>query len=435
MQATTPPLDSLQQYAVATQAPAAEESYTTPAPLLTLVPTSMAPATLDPTTLAPETDMPAPEPTTFAPSPEPTMEPAMYVPTLTPGVPATTPAPVTWQSTIPPVVTLSPFVRPPTTRPPVTTTRPPVVVTTRPPTRPPVVTTRPPTRPPVVTTRPPPVTTRPPTRPPVTTSAPVRVSSAGFKTIPLSDKKALQLTGKKVAPIVTKGGLQAFEVIYPAKSRGGGSTNMSIAVAPPEFFPAEEIRFQFKWWVDESFVLEPTPKQKIGGKILGFRIGKGSASGGEYSTTAATYRITFGDYGAIVPYLYFQLTRDFGRGDGTMEQKRKLMDQTPQFWQTAQLGNSGTHLWDGKHDSSYQLRVKKGQWNTIEMYIKLNTVGKYDGALELAVNGVRKRQDGVRFRTNGIKIEQLEVHPFWGGGWTTPNTTKSWFADFSFARK
>jgi hypothetical protein len=277
-----------------------------------------------------------------------------------------------------------------------------------------------------------PAPTQAPTRAPAL--APTRTPfapPAGWQRFAITDKAGLRMKGKRVPQIVNKGGLPAFEVVYPARSRGGGSTNMHITMAPAGFFPSDQCRFQFKWWVDDSFQLVPTKTQPIGGKILGFRVGKGKASGGNYSTTAATYRVTFGSYGAIVPYLYFQLKRDFRRGEG--EKSWALLDQIPEVQRVADV-SSGTHLWDGKHDPNYPLKIKKGQWNTIELFLKLNTVGKYDGVIELAVNGVRKRQEGIRFRYTDIKIEQMEIHPFWGGHWTTPNATKSWYADFAFSR-
>ena len=235
---------------------------------------------------------------------------------------------------------------------------------------------------------------------------------------------------KRVPPVVTKAGKRAFEVTYRKGERGGGSSNSAFLIAPPVFFPADRVRVSFKVWFDSSFpwtVNARTPA--VGGKLGGFDIGEGSAAGGEFELGAASFRVTWKDGGSLLPYLYPATKKtysDSASGKATWP----LLDQSPGFQRVSRI-DKGIHVFVDK--GSKPLVMQKERWNDVSMYVKLNTLGKYDGVMELTVNGETKRSNEVRYRYTNIKVMGYLMNTFFGGSQRPPTDTKAWFADFEFS--
>jgi hypothetical protein len=185
----------------------------------------------------------------------------------------------------------------------------------------------------------------------------------------------LSAKGSKT-PIVMKEGLMAYEVTYPANARD--KSNMNITFAQPGYFPSTQARFRFKIFPDPAWPFSGTPS----GKLAGFAIGKGASSGGHYSTNGASMRLTWDANGGLSPYMYPELHQPLN----TLQSKVKLtipqLDQDPSFLadvpKGAQSGISpaGTHMWHPRKggQNSYALAFVRGQWNQIEMYVRLNAV-------------------------------------------------------------
>ena len=235
----------------------------------------------------------------------------------------------------------------------------------------------------------------------------------------------------RVPPVVTKEGKRAFEVTYKKGERGGGSSNSSFMIAPPDFFPADEVRVSFKVWFDSSFpwtLNSSTPR--VGGKLGGFDIGEGASSGGNFSTTAASYRITWKDGGGLLGYLYPATKRAYSDTSG--KPTWSLLDQSPAFQSVSRI-DKGIHVFVPPKKGGYKLVMQKERWNDISMYVKLNTPGMYDGVMELSVNGVTERSNEVRYRYTNIEVLGFMMHTFFGGSQRPPTDTRAWFADFEFS--
>lgn len=235
---------------------------------------------------------------------------------------------------------------------------------------------------------------------------------------------------RKCAPVVTKDGVPAYELRYPAGVRG--ESNMNCTLAPKGMFPAEQARLAFRVMPEVGFPWGGG-RQKAGGKLLGFKMGTGDSQGGSYSATGASYRLTWSYTGGVAPYVYPAI-----RGGGSPS-SMKALDQLPEFERVASL-SKGVHLWhprDRESAAAWDLRLKEGQWNDVEMRVRLNTPGKHDGALELTVNGVTKKLEGVRWRNDrAMKINGVLVHSFFGGGdqaYAPPKPARMWLADFRFS--
>ena len=238
--------------------------------------------------------------------------------------------------------------------------------------------------------------------------------------------------------MVTKAGKRAFEVVYKRGEIHPSGTNSNFVFAPKQFFPSTQARFAFKWYVDDNWPWTPVSdgQKKIGGKLLGFDIGDGSASGGKYSETGSSYRLIFAENGGIGPYLYPQVKKPRSHRDPASE---KDIDQVPEFWEIGRLTAGGTHMFYPKGNRKgkpFILQIKKGQWNDMDMFMRLNTPGKYDGVIEATVNGATVRFDKVRFRYDDAKINGISMGTFFGGGtkdYAPARDLKSWWTDFSFS--
>lgn len=243
------------------------------------------------------------------------------------------------------------------------------------------------------------------------------------------DNDGLNVKGE-VPPVVTKGGKKAWEVTFKKGKIHGEGSNADVTMAPSGIFPTESCRVKFKMWFDDAWQWDNDGGHRVGGKLGGFKVGNGKASGGRYSTDAATYRLTFDEGRGAVAYLYPQVKQDMETRDPSWE----FLDQHQDLVDVSYIA-TGVHVF--APNRTPQLHFKSGQWNAVEMYIKLNTPGKKDGVLELVVNGERRRLNTVRYRTDDIRIEHFEVSPFFGGSseaYAPSQDVKLWYTDWSFSK-
>lgn len=278
------------------------------------------------------------------------------------------------------------------------------------------------------------LTAPPPTAPPPT---PAPASSVPGRAFGADDIVRLAIPGGRgrVPPVVTKAGRRAFEVVFPKGQRGGSSSNANCEIVPPGFLPAAEVRMTFKLMFDPDFPFSPTKAQpKIGGKLGGFYVGAGSASGGNFSATGASARLTWANEGGLLAYVYPQLKKAYTDDDDS-NITWKLLDQAPALQAVSQI-SKGVHVFmpPGGKKGRFDLVMRKGVWNDISIYVRLNAVGKKDGVFELTVNGVTKRTDALRLRYTDILIQSYKLACFSGGSQRPPKDVRAWFADFVFSK-
>ena len=233
----------------------------------------------------------------------------------------------------------------------------------------------------------------------------------------------------KIPKAMVKEGRQALEVLLKKGEIHEEGSNASMTIKPKRFFPAESCRVRFKLWFDDAFEWEDTASHKVGGKLGGFRIGSGPASGGRYSDSGASFRLVFRKNRGANAYLYPQL-----RGSSSNPSWAELDQCSALRAQSYQA--MGVHVFAPEPKRDAQLFFKSGQWNDVEMFCKLNTPGKQDGVMELVVNGQRRRLDCVRYRyTKDMLIERFYLEVFFGGGskdYAPSTDVRLWYADFSF---
>jgi hypothetical protein len=135
-----------------------------------------------------------------------------------------------------------------------------------------------------------------------------------------------------------------------------------------------------------------------GGKIGGVFVGEGAASGGRHTADGASHRIMWQKDGGAISYLYLP---------------RGVPQPNPALQKCTDYGL-------GLHHQTFARALKTGQWNRVELGIKLNSFvdGKPagDGKAVLTINGVTAVTEGVNWaRAPGLLLTGLDLNAFFGG--------------------
>lgn len=182
----------------------------------------------------------------------------------------------------------------------------------------------------------------------------------------------------------------------------------------------DEARLQYSVWFDQGF------DWVRGGKLPGFYGGDVSGSlgcsGGEMSDNCWSMRLMWREGGRGEVYAYVppeNQTCELSAAPG-VELK---CDSFAGGWC---FGTSiGAAYWT----------FPRGAWSTIDIYVKMNTVGQQDGVLAVALNGTTSiyYPSLVWRTTDSVNINTVFFSTFFGGGSSAyaPNTTQvAMFKDF-----
>lgn len=193
----------------------------------------------------------------------------------------------------------------------------------------------------------------------------------------------------------------AIRVIY-RKGSFGSRGGFQFKARPKKLLPADAATLSYEVYFPESFEFRGPGNE--GGKLPGMCIGTtklGCASGGQWSVSEGGVRLMWRNRQNAVAYVYPMGTSDTDAARG----------QGPEY--TRNLKISGGHnLWrDGG------LTFQKGKWNTVRLYVRLNTPGRADGVIELTVNGVTRRVGDARLRNKQEqRLNVIHFSTFFGGG-------------------
>ena len=246
------------------------------------------------------------------------------------------------------------------------------------------------------------------------------LAPAGKVNLPLDNAlsawRAGGISGRQRMHVEVKDGAPAMRISYPA--RGHGSAAGVIFYASPRVLPATQAWFSYRVFFQAGF------PWRLGGKLPGLKIGTGDASGGVWSGTGASYRVMWREGGIAVAYVYYEVRdpRNFA--------SRAVMRQDPSFDSIAHVTAGGCDLWR----AGGRMRFAAGQWNTVKLYCKLNTPGRFDGVCELEVNGARSTYAKMRWRDDRATIGQVFFATWFGGGssvYDAGSNCTSWLRDFS----
>lgn len=148
------------------------------------------------------------------------------------------------------------------------------------------------------------------------------------------------------------------------------------------------------------------------GKIGGFVVGTGSASGGKHSSTAASYRMCWNSGGGAFAYVYVP--------SGT--QSRQPPGPLQKSWQFGQL------IWEREFARVFTA----GKYSRVEMGIRLNTPGKSDGVMMLRVDGRQHTMNGIVWRTGNQPVTFFGLGIFHGGPCKATKRSNITITDMSF---
>jgi hypothetical protein len=157
-----------------------------------------------------------------------------------------------------------------------------------------------------------------------------------------------------------------------------------------------------------------------GGKasVLGFEFGQGSASGGEWSSGAASARVMFRREGAASLYVYY------GKSDVSDAGTSSTADQLPEYSQVhaSPSGSGAGHsLWENKRSKTPLPFFKPGVWHRVQIYARMNTAAKFDGAVGMSVDGDARTYDRMRWMDTPRGVSDLTAVAFFGGSDSTWN--------------
>src|SRR5690554_5923942 len=195
-------------------------------------------------------------------------------------------------------------------------------------------------------------------------------------------------------------GTQSLQIEYPADNFGTSNTGCQVRL---EFSPQDEVYSSYNLKFSENFTWGTT---SYGGKLPGLAGGDNCSGGDDCSsgTVGFTCRLMWRAGGKAVLYLYH-------------------MDKPGTYGEDIDL-----HWPEGG-----EVTFIPGEWYHITERVKINTDGStYDGEVQIWVNGKEVLHvTGIRFTSNGDKVDNLYISSFHGGGDATwsPTTTCHTYID------
>lgn len=202
----------------------------------------------------------------------------------------------------------------------------------------------------------------------------------------------------------------------PSKNPQGG---IGFYASPKKVFPSNEIELSYQIKFDETF--QPNLGGKLPGLFLSNSINKEDiqgGSGGEKTNNTGSIRIAWRHNFTAEAYLYIP------------------ENQTPEYKKNNNVISNGKY-----GDSIWRdiFQFDKDIWNTIKIYVKLNTfkngIPNTDGILKLSINNDTKRFDKLIWRTDiNTSVTAIMFSTFFGGStekYATPNDTWIYFRNMN----
>lgn len=191
------------------------------------------------------------------------------------------------------------------------------------------------------------------------------------------------------------------------KNSSGGQSGGMFTSNPLKKFPTDEAQLQFDVLLPESFPLKPGKNKILGGKFWGFCIGKNfkdCATGGNYNSSQGSVRMTFNAKDSLVATVYV-----YPPAKNSDDAWKK---QGSQYKKYGDAGSKGHKLFFGKGS---KMPLKHG-WNSVSLYVKLNSPGKKNGIIRATVNGVTNEVKDAHLRSDSsVKLTNLKANVFLGG--------------------
>jgi hypothetical protein len=215
----------------------------------------------------------------------------------------------------------------------------------------------------------------------------------------------------KKSDVVDFQGEPAIKVFYgkgSGTSRHKGVGGLNFSSAPPGL-PGTSAMMSFRVY------FAPGWHFSNGGKLTGFHIGEGNASGGRHSPNASSCRISFKEGGGAWMYVY---------------PPSNLKQDDPAVSRTT---GTGIGMYREKFPPG---TFKIGEWNDVKIAVKLNTIdaaGKpaADGMSYVQINDKSATLTGMRWRRSAdLLIEHYNFATFFGGGDPSVKDVTAYYRNF-----
>lgn len=201
--------------------------------------------------------------------------------------------------------------------------------------------------------------------------------------------------------------VEAFMVKY-AKGSFGSKGGYGFKARPLGRLPAESATLCYEVFFPDTWVWG---SRNEGGKLPGFGLANpkdpnACATGNDWQPREGSVRLMWRLHGNGVAYVYPTGLNavDAMRGQGNA------------FIAASHHINGGINLWRTTDEASGMF-FRKGTWNTVRLYVKLNTPRKGDGVIRLTINGVTKEVRDARLRdAPDVQLNNLHFSSFFGGG-------------------
>ncbi len=187
----------------------------------------------------------------------------------------------------------------------------------------------------------------------------------------------------------------------------------------------DELYFRYRVFVPADFGCDT-----VGGKLPGLagnphasdHPGSGSG-GGDYWEWAWSGRLMWRSNCAVAGYFYVAQAGSEKIGDGRLSNGR-YVGIDPYF----------------RHADGSLNKLRKGEWNTVEIHYRMNTPGRHDGRITAWLNGIESIDLPVTFygpkhQRSGWGINVVRMDAFYGGAAGVDRHTRLWFDDVVIAEK
>lgn len=217
---------------------------------------------------------------------------------------------------------------------------------------------------------------------------------------------------------------QGVRITYK-KGKYASDSGAQMRANPFNSLPADRATLSYQIYIPNDF-----PWGKVGKLGPGFCVGLQSgqcSTGGNWQNDSGSLRVTWdGRTKGAQPYVYIPLQV----GDGSV--KKAVAAQSAEFQKESQVTAAGVHIY---HKNP--LPIEAGKWNAVQIQLSLNTPGKNNGSVTIAVNGKTKTMSNMLWRMSSkMRITDVLFSSFFGGGdasFAASRDTYMIFRNFTFA--
>jgi hypothetical protein len=205
---------------------------------------------------------------------------------------------------------------------------------------------------------------------------------------------------------------KTFEVTYQAGTFNPSSTSPGgfLFYARPQIFPTDEVYLSYQIKFGDNGTDFNWVK---GGMLPGVWIGQLGAYDGRKPDNGSSARVMWRSNGMAEAYLY-------------VDPQESAFYTLPGYYDNAPFGHS-IYRGFGVFEAM--------TWNSVIMYIKLNTVDQYDGVLSLNINNRVFTFTSMKWRNSEAElINGIMMHSFFGGSditWATPAEQHIYFTNMT----